>query len=454
MTLRSEALVDVDVNGVDESFAASGVVGDAATRLLAGPRPERGAESLAEHDARLGSAGPRLDLSELRASGLRGRGGGGFPFVRKVEATRNTEGDRLVVVNASESEPASRKDMTLLELRPHLVLDGAAAAAALIEARTAVVYSHHRDSAAAASVGRALRERAEAGRGPGLTWSVADAPAQYLAGESSAVVAVLEGRGALPALRRLPVAVAGVRGRPTLVSNAETFAHAAQIARFGAGWFRAAGTDRCSGSTLVTLAGAVRAPGLVVEVVEPVPLHEVLTTYGGLRSAPRAVLLGGYGGCWIDGRVAWDVPVDRDWLERASTGLGCGLIAVLADGACGLAETVRLARYLAAQTSGQCGPCFLGLPDIGSRLAELADGTGGGARQIRRTREILATITGRGACGHPDGAVRMVESALEVFGPELRSHTRRGRGHCPGKRCTAASGFPLTRVTAPRAVAR
>ena len=429
--------------GITEPVAAQGhgAAGDEGTRLLAGPRAERGAELLAEQDARIGEP-DLLDLPELAASGLTGRGGGGFPFSRKVEATLNASGECQVVVNASESEPASRKDATLLQLRPHLVLDGAAAAAALIGARRAVVYLHRGDTATIRAVRSALTERASARRDEGLEWSVLEAPALYLAGESSALVAVLEGKGPLPALRRVPVAVSGVGGRPTLLSNAETYAHVALIARFGAGWFRTAGSAQSSGSTLVTLAGAVRAPGAVVEVTDPVRMRDLLTTYGGLRVPPRAVLLGGYGGAWVDGRTAWDIPIDRSLLDRAGTGLGCGLIGVLSDAACGLAETARLAAYLAGQTSGQCGPCFLGLPDLSSLFADLAAGRAG-SRRIRQTRELMSAVRGRGACGHPDGTIRMLESALEVFGSELRGHSRAGRGHCPRRRCVPASGFPL-----------
>ena len=424
--------------GPDVSFV--GLPGDAGTRLLAGPAADAGAESLAAHQQRLGALPSVLAIDELAASGLTGRGGGNFPLVRKLQLAASRPGTPLVVVNASESEPASRKDVTLLELRPHLVLDGAVLAAQSLGAPQVVVYLHAPRAASTASMLAAVAERRRAGWDGPVTLTVVDAPPGYLSGESSVVVAVLEGRDARPSLRPSPVAAAGVGGRPTLVSNTETYAHVGLIARFGAGWFRGGGPARSPGSTLVTLAGAVTRPGLVAEAVGDVRVGDLLTGPAGLTEAPRAVLLGGYAGSWVDGQTAWSLPVDRGWLASAGTSLGCGLVAVLSRSACGLAETARLLDYLASQSAGQCGPCVLGLPELAERFHALVDGQGSG-RHLRRITELAVSIRGRGACSHPDGAVQLAETALEVFAVEVRSHGR--RGSCPGRRCTATSGLPV-----------
>jgi len=427
-----------------------GLAGDPGTRLLAGPAADAGAESLAAHHQRLGRLPSLLAIDELTASGLTGRGGGNFPFVRKLQLAASRRGTPLVVVNASESEPASRKDVTLLELRPHLVLDGAVLAAQWLGATQVVIYLHSARTPSTNSVMAAVAERRAAGWDGPVTLTAVDAPQGYLSGESSAVVAVLEGRGAVPSLRPAPVAAAGVGGRPTLVSNTETYAHLGLIARFGAGWFRSGGPARSPGSTLVTLAGAVARPGLVAEAVGDVRIGDLLAGPGGLSAAPRAVLLGGYAGSWLDGQTAWSLPVDRGWLASAGTSLGCGLVAVLGRSACGLAETARLLDYLASQSAGQCGPCVLGLPELAERFASLVDGQGSG-RHLRRITELAVSIRGRGACSHPDGAVQLAETALEVFGVEVRSHARRGT--CPGRTCTASSGLPVPAAPAVRATA-
>ncbi len=417
-----------------------GTAGSPGTRLLAGPVASEGMETLQAHQSRLGERPATITLDELVASGLTGRGGGSFPFARKIQLAASRAGTAVVVVNASESEPASRKDVTLLELRPHLVLDGAVLAANVLGTRDLIVYLHSARTASTSALLAAVAERRAAGCDGAVSIRVVDSPAAYLAGESSAVVSVLEGRGPVPSLRPIPVAAVGVGGRPTLVSNAETYAHVALIARFGAAWFNAGGTQRAPGSTLVTLAGAVASPGLVVEIVAGTGVRDLLAGPGGLTQPPRAVLLGGYAGSWVPGEAAWSMPLDRDWLSAAGTSLGCGLVAVLAQTACGLAETLRLLDYLASQSAGQCGPCVLGLPELAERFRALVEGRTS-RRQLRRIRELAVAIRGRGACAHPDGAVQLAETALAVFEAEVRNHAR--HGSCPGRLCVASSGLPL-----------
>ena len=413
-----------------------GVAGAPGTRLLAGPPLAAGPERLASHLARLGplelsSRTPESLRAEVAASGLTGRGGGQFPVARKLETVARSPGRALVAVNSSEGEPASRKDRTLLELRPHLLIDGALVAARATGAGEVVVYLHRHRRAATAALEAALAER----EGLPVAVRVVDAPNRYVAGESTAVVGYLEGSGALPARRPRPVASAGVGGRPTLVSNAETVAHLALLARFGPAWFRGAGSVDQPGSTLVTLAGQVALPGLVAEVLDPLPLGRLLATVGGLDGPPQAVLVGGYEGTWVSGEVAWATPLDRGLLAAAGAPLGCGLLAVLGAGACGLATTARLLRWLAGESAGQCGPCVHGLPALARAFADLA-GPWSTRRDERRVRGLIAEVHGRGACGHPTGAAILAESALEAFAGELRRHRRLG---CP----PVAEGFPL-----------
>ncbi|HLN06494.1 MAG TPA: NADH-ubiquinone oxidoreductase-F iron-sulfur binding region domain-containing protein [Acidimicrobiales bacterium] len=404
-----------------------GIAGWPATRLLAGPQRSLGPEPLELHSRRVGQFVPPASSEQavelVGASGLLGRGGGEFPFAEKLRAAGAAHGPPLVVVNGSEGEPASRKDRELLELRPHLVLDGASWASAAIGAPQVVIYLEAGRCAAWQAMRSALRER-RIERTSDPDFHFVAAPDRYVAGESSAVVSVLEGRGPLPRRRPIPVAASGVGGRPTVVANTETLAHLALIARFGPDWFRQAGSPRAPGSTLVTLAGEVVNPGLVVEVVEPIATHRILTSLAGLDGVPEAVLVGGYGGRWVDGPAIWDAPLDRAVFRAAGCGLGCGLLAVLPRRRCGLAVTHRILDYLAGESAGQCGSCLFGLPALVEGLGALIAGRSG-RRGPDRLHAAAFELEGRGGCGHPDGAAGLLQSALEVFGADAHRHARR-----------------------------
>ncbi len=418
-------------------------VGDMGARLLAGPPASRGRETLIEHVARLGDVAPGLSSADdlraaIRESGLLGRGGAGFPTATKFDVAAASPGAAIVVVNASEGEPASRKDRTLLELRPHLVLDGAEAAASAVVASDVIIYTHRSHRKANVALHAALAERGTLR----VRVRVVDAPETYIAGETSAVVSYLDGRGAVPRRGIVPAARTGVAGRPTVVNNVETLAHLALIVRYGASWFREVGSGQAPGSTLLTLSGSVGQPGLVVEVVGPATLGEILVAYGGWTRPPRAVLMGGYEGTWISGEEAWHVPVDRHRLSKLSTPLGCGLVAVLDSHVCGLSQTARLVTWLAGQSAGQCGPCVYGLPTLRDELNEIVAGRSRRG-DLRRLHEMVGSLRGRGACGHPTGVVNMLESAFDAFSDDLRRHVRgevcddsgeRGYFHLPASR--------------------
>jgi NADH:ubiquinone oxidoreductase subunit F (NADH-binding) len=217
----------------------------------------------------------------------------------------------------------------------------------------------------------------------------------------------------------------GLHGRPTLVQNVETLAHLALIVRYGAGWFRSVGTRAEPGSMLVTLAG-VADPG-VYEVAIGTPVAEVLARGGGPAAPLGALLIGGYFGHWVDHARAAALPLSEAGLAAVRAGVGAGFIAALPATACGLVETARIARYLADESAGQCGPCVFGLDAIAGQLERLADGRG--PDLARLDRWIGQVGSGRGACKHPDGTVGMVASALETFGAEIEQHAR---GWCSG----------------------
>ena len=370
-------------------------------------------------------------IEEVRRAGLTGRGGAGFPAGRKLAAVAAAPGRPVVVANGTEGEPASAKDKVLLATQPHLVLDGAVLAAEMIRASQAVVVVH---AAVRDVVDQAVAER-EAARLDRVRIQVLTAASGFVAGEASAVVHWAE-RG-IPAPTLVPPRLSerGLHGRPTLVQNVETLAHLALIARYGADWFREVGTPAEPGSMLVTVVGAVRSPG-VAEVEIGLPVTEVIARGGGPAAPLSALLIGGYFGTW----VPWPAVAGRAFsaagLADVGAAPGAGLVAALPAGACGLTETARLARYLAGESAGQCGPCVFGLDAITCELAALADGR---AADLGRLRRWLGQVDGRGACRHPDGAVRMIRSALDAFGPELDQHAA---GWCTGTSGRAVLPLP------------
>jgi NADH:ubiquinone oxidoreductase subunit F (NADH-binding) len=404
---------------------ASAPVPAGLPRLLAGLRSD-GPVSLDRHLARLGPL-PRVDLiAAVEASGLRGRGGASFPTGRKLRTVAAQRRRPVVVVNATEAEPVSGKDKVLLGYAPHLVLDGAAAVAGALGAREAIVAVNERATVEGAAVARALEERARRGGDGRIRFRLATIPARFVAGEETALVAVLNGGGPKPTFKPPLPFERGVRGAPTLVQNAETLAHVALIARFGAAWFREVGTPEEPGSALVTISGAIRRPG-VYEVALGTPLAELVADAGGPAEVPQAFLIGGYFGTWVSAAEAHELDLSAAGLRSAGASLGAGAIVVLPQSACGLAETARVARYLAGESAGQCGPCVHGLDAIAGALEQLGRCEQGDSRE--RLGRWLGLVKGRGACRHPDGAARFVGSALEVFAAEAVRHLRQGR--CP-----------------------
>lgn len=362
--------------------------------------------------------GQRL-LAQLHVSGLTGRGGAGFPAARKMELLARQHRRPLLVVNAMEGEPASLKDRVLVTRSPHLVLDGALATAAAASASEIVVCVPDDRPDIAAALERAVHERARA-RLAGVQLSVMEAPSRYAAGEESALVDWVAGGRGLPSYRPDKSVPLTVRRSPVLLHNAETMANVALVARHGGEWFRRRGTDESPGTTLVTVSGAV-PPG-VIEVDLGTPLRAVLAR-AGMTAVPEGLLVGGYGGSWI-GPGDLDVAFAPGALQALGATVGAGVLAVLPQGTCGLAETARIAAYLAGESAGQCGPCVYGLPAIADDLVRLVSGYVDPALEDRLWRR-MAMVEGRGACRLPDGAVRLVRSALTVFGADVHRHLQR-----------------------------
>lgn len=353
---------------------------------------------------------------------MRGRGGAAFPFARKLRAVatsaRSKGMETVVVVNATEGEPAAGKDKMLVQRVPHLVIDGAVLVAEALKANEiviGVVDGGPQDDA----IRTALAER-EGRSEPEMT--VVAQPDRFISGEGGALVRGVNGELAIPPGRKVRASDSGVDGLPTMLSNAETYAQLAVLSRLGTDRYAAAGDPDEPGTVLLTVGGSADAPG-IVEAPTGVPLMAVLEVCG--ATAGQGVLLGGYHGKWITPSAAENALVSREGLDRVGGRLGAGVVQVLSEGVCPLGEVVRIASYLGNESSGQCGPCRLGLPAIARSLGALVDGDAG-AEAVEAVRKGSRAVRGRGACGHPDGSVQMVLTALEVFDEDLEAHLEGG----------------------------
>jgi NADH:ubiquinone oxidoreductase subunit F (NADH-binding) len=412
-----------------------------AARLLRGidaPDPGRDEQRRIRGDHR------QLDLAGLvgllDGAGLTGRGGAGFPLADKVRALR--PGQRVVVVNGAEGEPGSAKDAVLLSRVPHVVLDGAIVVADAIAARLVIVAVT--DPTLEQLVRSAIGLRPDAHR-----FEVRRVPARFIAGEARTLIRTLNGGPQLPPGRRVHATEHGVGGEPTLLANAETFAHVGALTRTGpapaagsvhpanpcdpvastrvgganrqpgAGSVGGSSAEDETGTTLLSVTGAVGRPG-VVEVPIGLPLGE-LAAHVGAQPSPW-VVIGGYHGAWLTADPG--LPLSRTGLRAAGGTLGAGTVMFIGADTCPSAELSRVASWLARESARQCGPCAFGLP----ALAEQVRALGHTARSMPATMRMLDQLPGRGACAHPDGAARFLGSGLHLIAADLRDHHT--SGHC------------------------
>ena len=361
-------------------------------------------------------------ISEVDRAGLYGHGGASFPTATKLRTVAAQRGRPVVVVNATEGEPLSAKDRLLIGYLPHLVLDGAVATALAVGAWDITVALDASATDLARTVNRAISERPEIGP-RGLSATTAQVADGYLSGQDTALLSALARGSGKPTTTPPYPAQRGLRGKPTFVANVETLAQVGLIARYGAGWFRELGSSRDPGSRLVTISGAVARPG-VIEIACGTPLPMLLRAAGGVRGSVQGILLGGYGGVWV-GAGAGELKLGEWSLRKRHATLGPGIVFVLGDDGCPVAEVARATRWLADESAGQCGPCIHGLGAIATALEELCcEGNRSGA--YGRLERWCKLINGRGACALPDGAARFVLSALRTFREDFEDHAQCG----------------------------
>jgi NADH:ubiquinone oxidoreductase subunit F (NADH-binding) len=416
-----------------------------ATPVL--PRLLRGVSfrGLAQLDRHLERHGPLPSARELdgasvlalaERAALRGRGGAGFPAAVKMRAVRSSRGHAIVVANGCESEPMSAKDALLLHELPHLVLDGAVLAARAVGADVVIIAYEGQNADTRISLEHALNQRRAAGVDR-VRFELFAAAERFLTGQETSLVSQINGGPPIPSFIPPRPTQRGVRRRPTLIQNVETLAHLALIARHGERWYRAIGTDSEPGSTLVTVTGAVKAPG-VYEIECGTALDQLLDAAGGRSGQIAGLLVGGYFGSWLPASARGEVELSKAALARHDAALGCGVIVALPHSSCAVAETVRVAIYLATETANQCGPCVNGSAALARTLHAIASGRAEPSA-FADLRRWISAVTGRGACHLPDGLAHFVSTALRTFPAEFDDHATNGP-------CDACAAPALLRI--------
>ncbi len=356
---------------------------------------------LSSHRAMWSSSATSLSRENLveaiRAIELTGRGGGHFPTAVKLQAAIDSGPGGMLVVNAAEGEPASAKDSVLWQYRPHLILDGASLIADAIGAREIIIWLHQGSPATQVSIEQAIAERMALGVDR-LPVRLLLAPAGYVSGESSAVIAGVRGRPVAPIFIEDPARPWG-DGAAILVHNTETVARVGALAHTNVTGYQA--------TSLITIARPIVSGHEYERVVVEVP--DSATVADAVRYAQvsdvRAFLLGGFAGTWHGIDEAEDLVLDPHRLRSQGLSLGAGIIIALSGSERVLEEATAIAEYLAQSSVGQCGPCVFGLPALSKSLRR---------GKFSQAREWMALVEGRGGCRMPDGAVRMVRSALAL----------------------------------------
>ena len=372
----------------------------------------------------VGARGGGWLRDEMALSGLRGRGGAAFPVATKWEAAWSQPGPRAVVVNGAEDEPGSLKDRYLLATRPHLVLEGALCSARALEASLVVCYVNEEAAGPLRVMAAAAAEAGAAGLAGDVEVTVVAAPAAYVAGEDSCALEFIERGGEQPQPRAKPPYPAehGLHGWPTAVSNVETLAHVALIARHGAEWFKDVGTRGYPGTLLVTLPGGCARPG-VYEVAAGTPLASVLSDCGGgPAGAPfRGAQVGGPAAGWLTA-AGFDVPLDPEALSVRGSMLGCAAVRLLPEDRCAVDAVAEVEGFFAAESCGKCPLCRAETQFFDRVLAGLRDGKGIKEAHLDKALELASAAATGTDCALARFPAAPLRTAREQFPEDFAAH--------------------------------
>ena len=382
---------------------------------------------------------PEQVVQELKAAGLRGRGGAGFPTGVKWDKVLNHRvKERYFVCNAGEHEPGTFKDRHLLKTIPHQLIEGCLIASRTAQAKASFIYVNHEYQEERENLKNALAQAKERGfvgknilgSGIDIELQVFEGHGSYVAGEETAMLESMQGRPAMP--RQKPPFYPtdyGLYGKPTLVNNVETLCNVPRILHKGAAWFTQVGTEKCPGTMMFSLSGAVQRPG-VYEMPMGVTMRELIETCGGGVPGGRkikAVFPGGPAFSMVTADQL-DLPMDFDSLKKAGTGLGSAGVIVVDDATCMVRQTLKFSNFFKGESCGQCPPCRMGTINLATLMEKIEAGEGT-QKDLDSLLQLCGFVKGTGYCTLVTGAAVLVQSSLKLFRHEFEEHIKLQR--CP-----------------------
>ena len=388
---------------------------------------------------------PETVIEQVKASGLRGRGGAGFPTGMKWSfMPRNVAGQRYVVCNSDESEPGTCKDRDILRFNPHSLIEGMAIAGYAMGAT--VGYNYLRGEfmdepftrfrqALNEAYAHGLLGRNILGSGVDFDLYAHLGAGAYICGEETALLESLEGKKGMPRFKPPFPATYGLYGRPTTINNTETYASVPVILRRGPEWFAGLGVEKAGGTKIFSVSGHVNRPGNF-EVPLGTPFAALLEMAGGMRDGRKlkAVIPGGSSVPVVHGDVMMDVNMDYDSVMKAGSMLGSGAIIVMDETTCMVKVLERVSRFYFSESCGQCTPCREGTGWLHRVVRRIEHGLGR-SEDLDLLDRVAARIEGRTICALGDAAAMPVRSFIKQFRDEFQYHVDH-------KRCLV--GAPLT----------
>jgi NADH-quinone oxidoreductase subunit F len=385
---------------------------------------------------------PEQIIDQVKKAGLRGRGGGGFPTAAKWETTRQASSDtKYVICNADEGDPGAFMDRSLVEGNPHSVLEGMLIGAYAIGSHQGYVYIRNEYPMAVRHMRTAIQQAEEYGLlrdnilGSGYDFNIRimRGGGAFVCGESTALMASLEGRVGEPRAKYIHTSEQGLWGQPTNLNNVETWANVPLIIKNGADWYRQIGTENSKGTKIFSLVGNIANTGLV-EVPMGITLREIIYDIGGGIPKGRkfkAVQTGGPSGGVIPESLL-DLKVDFDELDKAGSMMGSGGMIVMDDKTCMVDVAKYFVSFLEGESCGKCLPCREGLQQMREILTGITEGRGKSS-DIKLLEELCATLVDASLCALGSTAPNPVLSTIKYFRNEYEAHIKHKK--CPAGVC-------------------
>ena len=374
---------------------------------------------------------PQEVIDEIAASGLRGRGGAGFPTAKKWSFVSRAHGSpKYIIANLDEGDPGVFANRTLAEADPHALIEGLLIAGYAIGAEKAFIYTRAEYPLAIDTLKKAINKASELNiigknvLGTSLNFDIEIrlGAGAFVAGEETAIIASVEGRRAMPRPRPPYPATAGLWGKPTVIQNVETIANIPLILQNGGAWFSKIGSPNCAGTKCFSITGKINNPGLI-EVPMGITLREVIFDIGGgipENRSLKAVLVGGpSGGCLPD--ILLDLPIDYESLKTAGAIMGSGGIVAIDDQSCLIDTAKFFIDFCVAESCGKCTPCRVGLVKIKEMFKKIMQGEGK-IEDINLLSKLSTFITETSLCGLGQTAPNPVLTTLRYFKQEYVEH--------------------------------